>query len=408
MTVYLAGGRTPALLISIMRDLTKLREFLQALGVAAPRMVARLRALDWARIRSGTCLLTMALCLSGCTSVGYYAQSIGGHVRILQSARPIEDWLLDPAVSPTLKARLERARAIRTFGSRELGLPDNRSYRAFAELRRPYVLWNVTAAPALSLQLQRWCFPIAGCVAYRGYYDRNDAEAFAADLRREGWDVQVAGIRAYSTLGWTPDPLLSTFLDLGEVELARLIFHELSHQLLYLPGDSTFNESFATVFEDEGVRRWVKYRGDPALQEDWQRVERRRQAFLDILRRYRQSLQEVYASELPGMEMRAAKNTILAAMRREYLVQKMDQASALYAFDGYDRFFAGELNNATLAAVATYTQMRPAFAKLLQEHDGDLSNFVAAARELAAMERTAREARLQRLGYEVGGNKRAP
>lgn len=339
--------------------------------------------------------------LAGCSTLGYYAQSIHGHASLLQAARPIDDWLADPATPAGLKERLERVRAIRAYASRELGLPDNASYRSYAQLGRPFVLWNVTAAPELGLRLMQWCFPVAGCVGYRGYYDRASATAYAAELAAAGWDVQVGGVRAYSTLGWTPDPVLSTFIDLPEVEVARLIFHELAHQLLYVAGDSTFNESFATAFEEEGVRRWLQARADPAGNAAWERYRARRAAWLGLLNTARTRLAAAYAGTPEPAAARAAKAAILAGLRADYQVRQRDPASPLYRYAGYDRFFDQGLNNASLAGVATYTHWLPAFAKLLQESGNDLARFAAAAREIAGLDAAARGQRLTALLAEA-------
>ena len=198
------------------------------------------------RARYWLAATAIALALAGCAQLQYYFQAAQGQYALWSDARPIEDWLGDPATDPVLKARLEKALLIRRFAVRQLGLPDNASYKNYAALSRPFVLWNVVATPELSLRPIQWCFPIAGCVSYRGYYSKQDALAYAAELRAEGDDVQVGGVPAYSTLGWFSDPLLSTFINYSDAELARMVFHELAHQVVYVPGDSQFNEAFAT------------------------------------------------------------------------------------------------------------------------------------------------------------------
>jgi len=351
--------------------------------------------------RGALVLFLISIC-SGCSSLSYYAQSIGGHLHVLQAARPIDDWLRDAATPDALKERLRKVQAMRDFAARELGLPDNASYRTYADLGRPFVVWNVTAAPALSLRLRQWCFPVAGCVDYRGYFDREAADRYARALRAEGWDVQVGGVRAYSTLGWTADPVLSTFIGLPDVEIARLIFHELSHQLLYVPGDSTFNESFATAFEEVGVRRWLQRRADPAMELAWQRYNRRKEAFLTLLRGARSRLAALYASNAGVGEMQTAKAAIFAGLRSEYAAAKQHPDNGLYQFSGYDPFFAANLNNAAIASVSTYTQMLPAFVKLLKASGDDLEKFVGAARGLASMPLAERHLRMTQLLQEPG------
>ncbi|MDE2456588.1 MAG: aminopeptidase, partial [Burkholderiales bacterium] len=202
---------------------------------------------------------------SGCSTAGYYAQALGGHLAVLRKSRPVSEWLADPATPAPLRARLELAERMRDYAVTALGLPDNASYRRYADLGRSAVVWNVVAAPELSLTLETWCFPVMGCVGYRGYYDKAAAEALGAELKAQGWEVEVYGVPAYSTLGWSNwlggDPLLNTFIDWPDGELARLIFHELAHQVVYVKGDSTFNESFAVSVEQEGVKRWLAAHG---------------------------------------------------------------------------------------------------------------------------------------------------
>ena len=229
--------------------------------------------------RAARCAIFVALVLqSGCATLSYYTEAAAGHIALLEAARPIDAWLADPATPEALRLRLERVRDIRRFASEQLRLPDNTSYASYASIDRPYVVWNVFVAPELSLELREWCFPIAGCVTYRGYFSNERAEAFAAPLREQGLDVMVGGVPAYSTLGHTPDPVLSTFISYPDAELARLIFHELAHQEFYLPGDSTFNESFASTVEAEGVRRWLAAQASPVLDAQYRRTEARPEA----------------------------------------------------------------------------------------------------------------------------------
>jgi predicted aminopeptidase len=341
-----------------------------------------------------------AVLLGGCAAwtdgPAYYWQSMVGHLDLVRRARPLEAVIADPATAPALRTRLERAREIRAFASRELGLPDNGSYASYAALERTFVLWNVFATPELSLRLERWCFPVAGCVAYRGYYDRAAAEAYAARLRERGLETHVGGVPAYSTLGWFDDPLLSTFIAYPEGELARLVFHELAHQVLYVAGDTTFNESFATAVEEAGVERWLVRRADPGVEGAYREHARRRQAFVGLLRRAREALEAVYAADDGPAVKRAAKARILDALHADYASLK-----AAWGGDaGYDRFFEAGPTNPQLAAVGAYTDLLPAFRALLAQESGDLRRFYDAVRALAALPKAERDARLRALGAE--------
>lgn len=334
-----------------------------------------------------------------CSSVGYYAQSVEGHLSVLHAARPIDDWLDDPATPEALKQRLTTVRAMRRFAADALALPDNRSYTTYADIRRPYVVYNVFATPELSLQLRQWCFPVVGCVAYRGYYDKDEADRYAAPFRERGDDVYVGGVPAYSTLGYTTDPVLSTFVGYPEGEVARLIFHELAHQVVYVKGDTTFNESFAVAVEEEGVRRWFATQGgaDAPAASAYRQLMARKRVFIDLLARRRSALDAVYASPATLDEKRAAKRAEFAGLHADYEALKTDVGSPLYRFTGYDRYFAQALNNANLAAVATYTQQVPAFAKLLSDVRGDMPAFYEAVRALARLPKAERDARLEAL-----------
>lgn len=346
------------------------------------------------KLQLAAALALGAALAGGCSTIGYYAQSVHGHFSMLHAAQPIADLLADPALDTRLRARLERVVEIRAYASRELGLPDNRSYTEYADLHRPFVLWNVYAAPELSLRLMESCFPVAGCVGYRGFFARADADAFANGLRQEGYDVQVGGVPAYSTLGWFDDPVLNTFVTQPDGELARLIFHELSHQVLYVKGDTTFNESFATAVETEGVRRWLAARADPATTRAYEEHAARRRDFIALLRSTKDRLAAVYASGATDVEKRSAKRAMFENLQRGYAALKSER---WHGYAGYDRYFAQALGNAHLASVAAYTQLVPAFDALLAEQGGDLHRFFAQARALARLDKTGRDRELARL-----------
>jgi predicted aminopeptidase len=340
-----------------------------------------------------------SILLSSCASIndslGYYLQSASGHINVMRSARPIAEWLADPTTSEPLKRKLKLVSEIRSYASSELGLPDNGSYTKYADLKQPFVVWNVVATPELSLQLRQWCFPVAGCVTYRGYYNKDAAEAFAKPLKEQGDDIQIGGVPAYSTLGYFDDPVLNTFINYPDAELARLIFHELSHQVVYVKGDTTFNESFATAVETIGVERWLRFKADEKLTADYRAFAARRVDFLALLKSYRSQLDSAYKTLADDASKRNAKKDLIAALRAEYETIKQTRWNG---FKGYDRFFAQELGNAHLAAVATYTDQVPGFlalAKNVDPSDGKpLRDFFVAAEQLAQLEKPKRDAQL--------------
>ncbi|WP_234484068.1 aminopeptidase [Noviherbaspirillum pedocola] len=335
----------------------------------------------------------LAAMTGGCAQMGYYLQAAQGQYALLAQARPIDDWLADPATGDTLKTKLSQVRAIRRFAAEELGLPNNGSYKNYADLQRPYVVWNVVAAPRLSLEPTQWCFPIAGCVNYRGYYHKEDAQAFARQLRNEGLDVQVAGVPAYSTLGWFDDPVLSTFIKYPEGELARLVFHELAHQVAYAKGDSQFNESFAVAVEEVGVERWMAKFGDDKMRRAYTEYEGRKQDFLDLLLKHREELKANYASDASDEEKLRRKAEIFQALQDDYQILKRKWGG----YAGYDRWFAEPLSNAHLAAVATYHDFVPGFRALLQQ-EGSLPAFYAAVKRMAREDKSERDQQLALLG----------
>ena len=331
-------------------------------------------------------LLAACLTLSGC----YATQAARGQLQILNAREPITRVLEDPKASSELKQRLETVRAARDFASRELGLPNNKSYTSYADLKREYVVWSVVATPEFSVEPKEWCFPIVGCVAYRGYFKEAKAQEFAGSLRREGFDAVVEGVPAYSTLGKFNDPIMSTMMSYGDDELASIMFHELSHQVVYIADDTSFNEAFAVTVEQEGLARWLKQRGRPADLARY-RARRERQAeSIRIVARYRDQLKNLYSSGLAPEAMRRRKSEVFAA-----LVAELKAADARH---GVKSLLAGELegaaNNARLASLATYYDCVPGFERVLAEQQHDLPRFYAAVRELSKLPRDARRAQL--------------
>lgn len=353
-------------------------------------------------------LLTAVLAGSalGCADLGYYMQAARGQMSMMNAAQPIDTLLQDPALNPKLKQRLQQAQTIRQFASRELGLPDNDSYRNYAQLQRPFAIWNVVAAPELSLQPITWCFPVAGCVSYRGYYSQEEAQAFAAGLRANGQDVQVSGVPAYSTLGWFSDPILSSFINYQDADLARLIFHELAHQVVYLRGDTGFNESFATAVAQAGVERWLECRADATLRNRDKQGQARQQQFVALLTSHRQQLNEAYENNSDDATKRLAKQRILQNLQNEYGELKIRWGG----FAGYDRFFADSVGNAHLAAVAAYNELVPGFTSLLRQKTS-YADFYHAAEALAKLPTEQRMEQLRTLAampIPMGGLEQGP
>lgn len=335
----------------------------------------------------------LILALGACTTMEYYLQAIQGHLSLISRAQPISDYLAADAESP-LAIKLQQVHKIRAFASRELGLPDNASYSHYADIGRPYVVWNVYAAPELSTELFRWCFLVVGCVEYRGYFNKEDAQQFAEGLRAQGYDVFVGGARAYSTLGWFADPVLNTFVNAPEAEIARLIFHELAHQLLYIPGDAEFNESFATVVELAGVERWLEKYGSREMHQRFLASRERRREFVELILRFREQLDSVYQSNLSPEERRATKRDKLQELWRNYEALKQNWQG----WSGLDHWLGtGTLNNAHLGSIVTYSKWVPALTVLLSQQNGKLTNFYAAADTLAKQAKSEREKNLAAL-----------
>jgi predicted aminopeptidase len=334
--------------------------------------------------------------LSGCAQMGYYWQSVRGQMDIWNREKPISEVINDPASPQALRDKLALALRARDFASAELALPRNESYRRYADLGRPYVVWNVFAAPEFSTQPVQWCFVMAGCVHYRGYFARADADAFGADAAARGHDVYVGGVPAYSTLGWFADPVLNTFVHYPAVELARIIFHELSHQVVYVKDDTTFNESFAVAVEREGLRRWIARHGGGEDQKTVARLQTYRDGFRALIQTYRARLDALYRQRMAPEAMREAKQRVFAEMLADYQGLKASWGG----FAGYDRWFAQPPNNALLASVAIYTQHVPAFEAMLREQGNDLPKFYAAVQALARLDKPARDAALKRYAGE--------
>jgi predicted aminopeptidase len=344
----------------------------------------------------GTLLLAAAaVCLgTGCSNLAFYAQAAGGHLDLLQRSRPVADVLTDPATTDTLRQRLQLSQRLRDYAVSELKLPDNNSYRRYADLQRDAVVWNVVAAPELSLTLKTWCFPVMGCVGYRGYFQRAEAEALAAALKAEGWEARVYGVPAYSTLGWSNwvggDPLLNTFINWPEGALAQLIFHELTHQVAYAADDTTFNESFAVAVERIGNRRWLAQHASAEVRKAFEAGEVRREDFRALTLRYRQLLEAAFNGPADDAGKRARKAELMVAMRADYQALKTGRWAG---YSGYDDWFA-QANNASLGVLAAYNELVPEFEALFEREGRDFPRFYRSVQALAALPKAERRARL--------------
>ena len=343
------------------------------------------------RMRQLVLLAALAPLFGGCATLRYYSQAVRGQLDLMRRASPIDEGLRSDAVPAALKAKLRSVLSIREFASRELALPDNGSYKSYADLGRRYAVWNVFATAEFSIEPVTSCFVFAGCVGYRGYFGEADARAEGAALRERGYDVYVGGVPAYSTLGWFDDPVLSTFIQYPESELARLMFHELAHQLLYVKNDTRFNESFAATVEQAGVERWLAQSGHERERAAYARLQGMRHEFVALLIKYRAILEQYYGQDLTAEQKRLGKARRFAEMEQEYRQLKASWGG----FAGYDRWFAGRPNNATLASVALYTELVPAFSALLEREGGDLPRFYAAVKQLARLPGEERDARLR-------------
>jgi predicted aminopeptidase len=334
-----------------------------------------------------------ALLLTGCASMGYYWQSVSGHLQLLNAARPVADWLGDAQTPATLKTRLTLSQRIRSFAVTALHLPDNASYRSYADLQRKAVVWNVVAAPEFSLTLKTWCFPVAGCVGYRGYFSEPDAMAEAAQLKQQGLEVSVYGVPAYSTLGWLNwaggDPLLSTFVAYPEGELARLIFHELAHQVLYVQDDTAFNESFATAVERLGGRQWLDSQASESARQAYAEFDGRRQQFRALALTTRRELEKIYKGKDPeskdARSLAASKSIAMQRFREDY--SRLKAAWGGYA--GYDPWVA-RANNASFGALAAYDDLVPGFEALFEREGRHWLRFYDAAKRLARLPKDER------------------
>jgi predicted aminopeptidase len=349
-------------------------------------------------------IIFIAFGVTGCSNLGYYWRNTQGHLALMNAAKPVKDLLSEEALPAPLKARLELSQRVRAFASDELKLPSNASYTRYADLKRSAVVWNVVAAPLYSLQLKTWCFAVVGCVSYRGYYTEAAAKEEAERVKAEGYEVNVYGVPAYSTLGYLNwaggDPLLSTFIMYPEGELARMIFHELAHQVLYVKDDTTFNESFATAVERLGGQQWLEKNGSVQARTEYAQFDQRRREFRAFTLRARERLQQVYKQNrpLPGKESASSainfvanaelekqKQQALQAMRDDYAQLKASWGG----FAGYDGWVS-RANNASLGAVAAYDDLVPQFEAVFAKKEQNWTSFYEAIQSITPLPKEER------------------
>jgi len=329
-------------------------------------------------------MLFLIMPLAGC----YYMQAASGQWEVIRKREPIEELLQNEETSPELALRLRLLTEARDFSVEVLGLPDNSSYRSYAELERDYVVWNVFAAPEFSLRPKEWCFPVAGCVSYRGYFSKDAAQKKSKSLADDGYDVAVGGVAAYSTLGNFNDPILSTMMHWDDIDLVALLFHELAHQLVYVKGDTAYNESFATAVEEIGVQRWLDSRGESKKMRDYMAGRDRQQILLSLITDARDDLQAVFDADITVVEMRAQKKQRLALLSDEIASQLQQDGH------GGSGWFSGELNNARLISTTLYEGWLPSFRALYNRCEQNLECLYQEAERLADLNISAREAEL--------------
>jgi len=340
-------------------------------------------------------LLAVVGIVSGCQTIGFYAQAIKGQYQIFAHQRPIDKLIADPKTDPALKTQLELLEQLRLYADKELKLPVNGHYRKYTDVHRRYVVWNVQAASRFSLEPKMWWYPLVGSLEYRGYFSESGARDYAQRLLAKDYDVCVEGVEAYSTLGWFKDPVLNTFIYRDEAELAEVIFHELAHQRVFARGDTDFNEAFATTVGQESARRWLRARGDTNRYQAYVASLRRNDQFVHLIMKARERLEKVYGDErdkegkikrakqppAPGAQLEQEKQQAFDQLRRDYEQLKAEWGG----YAGYDDWFATDLNNAKLNTVANYFDFVPGFERLLSLNDGDLEEFYHETERLAKM-----------------------
>jgi predicted aminopeptidase len=327
-------------------------------------------------------LILSVFTVSACSSFGYYMDLMAGHSELLERRKPINEILANEETTLKLRELLETSQKMRDFASKELDLPENDSYRTYADINRSYAVWNVIASKEFSIQAKKWCFLFVGCLSYRGYFSKADATAYANELKSEGYDVYVAGAKAYSTLGWFDDPLLNTMMYKSEARRAGIIFHELAHQVLYIDNDSAFNEAFATAVEQEGIRRWMKKKGRSDQYKKYLANKKRDAQLNALLQQTQAELKQLYKTKSTENEKRQQKNIIFSLMQKKYQQLKKSWGGNKM----YDKWMSQELNNAHLVLIATYHELVPVFKAILKKENDNLKKFYLVVAEYGKLD----------------------
>lgn len=329
----------------------------------------------------------IALLLGGCADLGYYWHSASGHLAVMNQRVDIDDLLADDTTPDELRERLLLVKRIRRFSVDKLKLPDNDSYASYVELDRPYVVQNIFAAPEFSIRLHQWCYPIVGCASYRGYYDEDRLQAYANKMRDQGFEVHVGRVSAYSTLGWFDDPVLSSFINWSDHRLAGLLFHELTHQQIFIDGDTRFNESLASAVQQAGTELWLKQENQLDRLQNYHRWLRYRREVIDLIQQLQQQLSQMYSEPIDDREKREHKQAFFEAAKRRH-----GEIAARYGIKGgFTRWFNEELNNAKIGSVAAYNAEVPAFLAMLQARDYDFEAFYQYVEALGELDKPRRD-----------------
>lgn len=330
--------------------------------------------------------------IQGCSSAAYYKQAIGGQYEILSRRIEITDLINNEDTSVDLKKKLELVLQIRAFSKKEMAMNVGENYSQYSDTQRDYVVWNVSASPSLSLTPYQWCYPIVGCQSYRGYFHQKMAIEEASNLQQQGYDTWVGGVSAYSTLGWFEDPVLNTFIFRSDADLAALLIHELSHQILYIKDDTAFNESFATAVEIEGLKRWLKKVKQEELLIDYQQKREEKAFFIETVSATTEKLKALYESELSDDDKTIKKEQIISTLRNSYKKAITDKSLRGY----YTQWF-NKINNAKLASISNYYTYVPAFSVMIADANGDMTTFYQQAKALSEMDKKTRTKTLEAL-----------